>query len=169
MIRVVPGVQVSEKIEPKNENFKFTDKFYFSAQKYNKWPYLVLIPNEANVLATIHKMDRLEDVIEQYRDQRVVICCKSPKNIPGAFSRALLVMKNALACAISIRFKGNFFLMYKLSLQATEDKIQDALWDDIENGKLSAVYDKLYTYCAATAKEFEMKLATITDINADQT
>lgn len=112
---VTAGVQISEKIEPRNDSFKFTEKFYFSAQKYNKWPFLVLIPNEANVLATIHKMDNLEDVIEQYRDQRVVICCKSPKIIPGSFSKALLQMKNAVGCAISIRFKGNFFLLYRLS------------------------------------------------------
>ena len=152
VIRVVPGVQVSEKIEPKNDNFKFTEKFYFSAQKYNKWPFLVLIPNEANVLASIHKMDKLEDVIEQYRDQRVVICCKSPKSIPGNFSRALLQMKNAIACAISIRIKGNFFLLYKLAPQATEDKITDVVWDDVEGGKQSAIYEKIYTYCATTAK-----------------
>lgn len=64
--KVVNGVQVSEKIEPKNDNFKFPEKFYFNIQKYNKWPYLVLIPNEQNVLTTVHKLNKLEDMVKIY-------------------------------------------------------------------------------------------------------
>lgn len=96
-----------------------------------------------------------------------MVCCKSPKNIPAAFSKALLEMKNATACAISIKFKGNFFLLYKLSAQTTEDKIQDILWDDLDGGKIPGVYEKISTYCATNAKEFEVKQVAVIEINAE--
>lgn len=45
VVRVSNAVQVSPKIEPRNHNYKFAEKFYYNITKYSKFAYLVLIPN----------------------------------------------------------------------------------------------------------------------------
>jgi hypothetical protein len=89
VVKVLNGVQVSEKIEPKAEKYKFTERFYASTAKFNGFSYFVMIPNPSNVLTTLYKMNELAQ-IKKYTNQRAVICCKSPKIILGSFSKLLL-------------------------------------------------------------------------------
>jgi hypothetical protein len=96
----------------------------------------------------------MEDVEGKYRDQRVVVLTRTKDVIPADFSRLLLKMKEAVAGAVWIKATGNQFLLYKLTPQATENKIIDTPWDDIENGKQNAIYEKIFMYSKNKAKEY---------------
>lgn len=51
VIKVQDCIQLSEKIEAKNYNYKFVEKYYTTIKwGGSKFPYFTLIPNESNVL-----------------------------------------------------------------------------------------------------------------------
>jgi hypothetical protein len=81
--------------------------------------YFVLIPNEANVLSKIHKIDNLADIVSKYGNERVVIGCKTPKMIDKTFIKCLLSMKEAIACVAKTTLKGNSCMLFKLKNDVT--------------------------------------------------